>query len=51
MYSVVTNLEISHTDGSFILTLFLVAGETLILVFLQANGVDIVKNLLIVEQL
>ena len=29
MYNVVTNLEISHTYGSFIFSLFLMAGGTL----------------------
>jgi len=43
MYSVVTKLEISHTYGSFILSLFLMAGGTLNFLFLQTNGVDTVK--------
>lgn len=43
MYSVVTNLEISHTYGSFTFNLFLMAGGTFDFLFLQSNGVDTVK--------
>jgi hypothetical protein len=49
MYSVVTNLDNSHTSGSFIFLLFLVTGKTLNLVFLRGN--DVAVELLIVEQL